>query len=107
MPHTPTATSRASAAGRGPSAAGTRSVLRATGAATPGRHCAATMALSGSAADREARMTFSEALATQPDWVRLWVLWMNVAVIGGALALLLHRDTRRDALVVLVANAAM
>lgn len=61
----------------------------------------------GAPAIREAAMSFSEALATQPDWIRLWVLWMNVAVVGGAVALAIGRETRRDALVVVGLNALM
>ncbi len=52
-------------------------------------------------------MTFGEALATQPDWVRLWVGWLNIAVIGAVAICLLRRRTWPEAGAILAANALM
>ena len=49
-------------------------------------------------------MTFDEALATQPQWVRLWIMWMALAILTTIVVLLFSKATRRDAAVVLVTN---
>lgn len=51
-------------------------------------------------------MSFSEAVATQPDMLRLWVLWLTVAMIAAPLILLVFRPSRRAGLVTLLANVA-
>jgi len=50
-------------------------------------------------------MSFEDALATQPQWVRVWVLWMAVVTVGSLVVLLFSKNTRRDALVVFALNA--
>lgn len=52
-------------------------------------------------------MTFSQAVATMPEGLRLWVLWLTVAMIVAPLVLLAFRGTRRDGAVILVANVAV
>jgi len=52
-------------------------------------------------------MTFSEAVAQMPAWVRLWVLWLTVVMIATPLLLALWRATRRDALIVAAATVAV
>jgi len=52
-------------------------------------------------------MSFSEAVATQPDWVRLWVLWLNIITIGTLGILLFARSTWREAAVLLATTAVM
>jgi len=47
-------------------------------------------------------MTFSEAMAHMPAWVRLWVLWLTVAMVAAPLLLAIRRDTRREAAVIAV-----
>ena len=52
-------------------------------------------------------MTFDEALATQPGWIRLWVLWMSAAIVVTLVVLAFSKATRRDALVILLTNLAV
>nr|MBX2805548.1 hypothetical protein [Hyphomicrobiales bacterium] len=49
-------------------------------------------------------MTFEEALALQPQWVQLWVMFMSIVLIGSVVMLLISKATRRDALIVFLAN---
>ena len=52
-------------------------------------------------------MTFDEALATQPEWVRVWIMCMAVVIVVTIVALLFSKATRRDAAVILVAMLAV
>lgn len=49
-------------------------------------------------------MTFAEAVATLPDALRLWVLWLTVAMAATPLLLLIWRETRRLGAVIAAAN---
>lgn len=52
-------------------------------------------------------MTFTEAVATQPDIIRLWVLWMTVAMVVVPLVLLGWQETRMTGWVVLASTVAV
>ena len=52
-------------------------------------------------------MSFPDAVATQPDALRLWVLWLSVVMIAAPLVLLAWRATRRDGMVTLGAAVAV
>jgi len=52
-------------------------------------------------------MSFEEALATQPTWLRLWVLWMGVTIMVTFVALLFSKVTRSDALVIFITNVSV
>ncbi len=52
-------------------------------------------------------MSLNEAIQTLPGWVGVWLLWLNVAVIGSFVVLLFSRRTWRDAAAILAANALM
>jgi len=52
-------------------------------------------------------MSFSDAIHTLPDWVRLWVLWLNIVTIGTFAILLLAKATWREAAVLLGVTVAM
>lgn len=49
-------------------------------------------------------MSFQDALATQPAWVRIWVLWMVLITVASIMVLLFSKTTRRDAFVILILN---
>jgi hypothetical protein len=51
-------------------------------------------------------MSFDEAIRQQPEWVQIWLNIMAVVIIGTVVVLLFSRATRRDALIMLVANVA-
>ncbi len=51
-------------------------------------------------------MTFDEAIARQPQWVQLWILWMVGITLATFAILLFSKATRRDALVLLLVNLA-
>ena len=52
-------------------------------------------------------MSLADAVATLPDHLRLWVLWLTVVMIATPLILLAQRDTRRDGIVVLAASVGV
>ena len=52
-------------------------------------------------------MSFDEALAAQPQWIRIWLLWMGVVLLASMVLLLFSRTTRRDSLVIFLANFAV
>ncbi|MHA7828772.1 MAG: hypothetical protein ACX93P_14550 [Roseovarius sp.] len=52
-------------------------------------------------------MTFSDAVATLPAFLRLWVLWLTIVMIAVPLVLLAWRQTRRDGVVILAASVAV
>jgi len=52
-------------------------------------------------------MTFSDAVNTMPDAIRLWVLWLTIAMIVTPLILLIFRQTRRDGVVVALSSVAV
>ena len=52
-------------------------------------------------------ITLQEAIATSPAWVRAWITWMNIAVIGSFVAFAIWRKTWIDAAVLLVVSVAM
>ena len=52
-------------------------------------------------------MTFDQALATQPEWLRLWLIlvgWRVRDLRAPSLFLLITKTTRRDALVIFLTN---
>lgn len=50
---------------------------------------------------------FSEAVATL-DWpIRLWVLWLTIAMVAAPLLLLIWRETRMTGLIVLASTVAV
>ena len=49
-------------------------------------------------------MTFEDALATQPQWLQLWVVFMGSVIIASFVTLLFSKTTRLDALLILLAN---
>lgn len=51
-------------------------------------------------------MTFNEAIAQQPQWVQIWVNVMGIILIGSLIVFLFSKTTRRDALILLLANIA-
>ena len=51
-------------------------------------------------------MSFSEHVALTPVPVRLWVLWLTVAMVAAPVVLLLWRETRRTGLAVAAVNLA-
>jgi len=50
-------------------------------------------------------MSFEDAIATQSTWVRYWVSWMGIAIIGTMIALLFSKATRRDSAIILATTA--
>jgi hypothetical protein len=52
-------------------------------------------------------MSFAEAVQTMSVPLRLWVLWLTVAMVMAPLVLLLFRGARRDGLVVLASTVAV
>lgn len=52
-------------------------------------------------------MTLTDAISTLPDWVRLWVLWLNIVVFGSFAILLFSHATWRSAAALLGANLLM
>lgn len=52
-------------------------------------------------------LTFSEAIATLPEMVRYWIMWMNVTVLAALVTFAAHRVAWRDAMVLLLANVPM
>ncbi|MGF1446810.1 MAG: hypothetical protein ACFBRM_11510 [Pikeienuella sp.] len=52
-------------------------------------------------------MTFHEALALQPEWVRVWVLWLNIASFGALTICLFARASWGIAAAILAANVPM
>ncbi len=49
-------------------------------------------------------MSFEDALALQPQWVQIWIMWMGIAILTAIVVLLFSQATRRDALVILATN---
>jgi len=49
-------------------------------------------------------MTLADAIATQPPLLRLWVLWLTIALVVAPLILLAYRQSRRDGAVTLAAS---
>ncbi|MGF1500528.1 MAG: hypothetical protein ACFBSD_01820 [Paracoccaceae bacterium] len=52
-------------------------------------------------------MSFSEAVDQLPDWVQLWVLWLNIVTIAACAVAALARVTWVEAGAILLANALM
>lgn len=52
-------------------------------------------------------MSFAEAVQTMSAPLRLWVLWLTVAMVVTPLLLLLLRGARRDGLIVLASTVAV
>jgi len=52
-------------------------------------------------------MSFAEAVQTMAVPLRLWVLWLTVAMVATPLLLLIFRATRRDAAIVLASTVAV
>ncbi|SLN66960.1 hypothetical protein ROJ8625_03414 [Roseivivax jejudonensis] len=52
-------------------------------------------------------MSFADAVATLPDAVRLWVLWLTIMMVAAPLVLLIFGESRRAGAVILVANVAV
>ncbi|HEY5364697.1 MAG TPA: hypothetical protein VIJ49_10895 [Aestuariivirga sp.] len=51
-------------------------------------------------------MTFQDAVAHQPLWVRLWLDWLLFGVVALPLALFIWKQSREFALTTLIANIA-
>lgn len=51
-------------------------------------------------------MTFSEAVAAQPQWLQLWLTWLGPAVVVIPVLLLFWGQTRYFALILLIATLA-
>ena len=49
-------------------------------------------------------MTFDQALGTQPEVLRLWVLWMGGVIFASLVILMTSTTTRRDALIIFLTN---
>ena len=49
-------------------------------------------------------MSLADAIATQPPLLRLWVLWLTIALVVAPLILLAYRQSRRDGAVTLAAS---
>jgi len=49
-------------------------------------------------------MTFQDAVAHQPLWVRLWLDWLLFGVVALPLALFIWKQSRKVALTTLIAN---
>jgi hypothetical protein len=52
-------------------------------------------------------MTLADAIATQGDVLRFWVLWLTTVMLAAPLLLLVFRETRRDGIVGLAAALAV
>ena len=52
-------------------------------------------------------MTFEQAIATQPQWVQVWLMWMAVVVFLGPLLLLFSKVTRLDAVILILTNLSI
>lgn len=52
-------------------------------------------------------MSFADAVQTLPAALRLWVLWLTLAMVAAPALLLAFRATRRDGLIVLAATVAV
>lgn len=52
-------------------------------------------------------MTFFDAVALQPGWVRIWVVYLTIVIVPTGFILLLNRRTRPDGLAIIAANAAV
>lgn len=52
-------------------------------------------------------VTFSEAVSQTSDPVRLWVLWLTLSMAVVPLLLLVFKGSRRDGLILLVANLSV
>ena len=52
-------------------------------------------------------MTFEQSIATQPQWVQMWLIWLGVVVFLGPFLLLFSKPTRRDAVVLFLTNLAI
>ncbi|MGS4945039.1 hypothetical protein ACVDG3_06130 [Meridianimarinicoccus sp. RP-17] len=52
-------------------------------------------------------MSFAEAVQTMAVPLRLWVLWLTVAMVAVPLILLMFRATRRDGVIVLASTVAV
>jgi len=51
-------------------------------------------------------MTFAQAVATQPQWVQIWVNILGLVIFATAVVLLFSRATRRDAIIIFLTMAA-
>lgn len=47
-------------------------------------------------------MTFDESIATQPQWIQYWLLWMGGVILVSLVVFLFSKPTRLDALVILL-----
>ncbi len=52
-------------------------------------------------------MTFGEALATQPQWVQIWVAWLSLVLIVTPIVLVFWRKTWVDAAILAVSLVVM
>lgn len=50
---------------------------------------------------------FEDAIATLPEVVRYWIMWMNITTLSSLVIFAIHRATWRDAAVLLLVNVAM
>ena len=52
-------------------------------------------------------ISLQDAIATLPAWVRIWITWMNIAVVSALAIFVIWRRTWLDAAVLLIVNIAM
>ena len=52
-------------------------------------------------------MTFEQAIATQPQWIQMWLIWLMAVVFFGPILFLFSRVTRRDAVIIFLTNLAI
>ena len=53
-------------------------------------------------------MSFSEAMfSLATGWLRLWLYWLGYAIVLTPIILVFSKDTRRDALIVLLTNISV
>lgn len=43
-------------------------------------------------------IALQQAIATMPGWVRIWITWINIAVVGSFVTFLVWKKTWREAI---------
>lgn len=49
-------------------------------------------------------MTFEQAIASQSQWLQIWLIWLSVVVFVGPFFFLFSREMRRDTFIFLLVN---
>ncbi|MFV2052225.1 hypothetical protein [Aliiroseovarius sp. YM-037] len=49
-------------------------------------------------------MTFNDALATQPEMIQLWVMWLALVMVAVPLLLMIFKPSRMTGLILLIVN---